>query len=423
MLPKQTQSLLLPGAAVVRGSEASRKLVAAWALLRERWREEPSDGTREVRDLPHYRSVEDMVTLVQPSESVFCMRLAEFGRLAERFAASFPGKVLYAVKCNPHPEILRALYRAGVRDFDVASVEEIALVQKLFGQDAQVAFNNPAKSRAAIHRASRLNGVRHYVVDHASELAKLLALGDREIVVAVRLATSSNQARYDLSTKFGATPEEGVVLLRAAHRAGLRAGLAFHVGSQCLAPQCFADALALCREVIRAAQVPISLLNVGGGFPAPYPGDETMSLEHYVAAIVDGYRSLELPAECQVLCEPGRALVATAASVVVHVVLRKDQRLYINDGIFGSLSELRSAKEKRPAKLLRPKRPFSSELCAFKTYGPTCDSDDVLGAPLLLPVDTEEGDWIEIGMMGAYSAALTTRFNGFSYGKFVSLDV
>lgn len=424
MLPKQTQFSLLPGATVASGSEASRKLITAWALLRHRWREEPAGETRAVEGLPHYRSVEEMVSVARPNESVFCMRLAEFGRLAERFVGSFPGKVLYAVKCNPHPEILRALHRAGIRHFDVASVGEIALIQELFGKDADVAFNNPAKSRAALHTASRLNGVRHYVVDHASELTKLLEVVDNtEMVVTVRLATSSHRARYDLSTKFGAPPEEGVALLHAAHGAGLRVGLAFHVGSQCLAPECFADALALCRQVIRTAEVPISLLNVGGGFPAPYPGDEAVSLEHYIAAIVDGYRSLDLPADCELLCEPGRALVATAASVVVQVVLRKDQRLYINDGIFGSLSELRSSREKRPAKLLRPGRPFSSELCAFKTYGPTCDSDDVLGAPLLLPVDTDEGDWIEIEMMGAYSAALTTRFNGFSCGKFASLDV
>jgi ornithine decarboxylase len=423
MLSKQTQSSLPPRAAVVPGSEASRKLVTAWALLRHHWREPPSDETKAVEALPHYRSVAEMVTVARPNQSVFCMRLAEFGRLAERFAARFPGKVLYAVKCNPHPEVLRALHRAGIRNFDVASVGEIALIEELFGKDADVAFNNPAKSRAAIHTASRRHGVRHYVVDHASELTKLLEeVDDPEIVVAVRLATSSNRARYDLSTKFGATPEEVVALLQAVHGVGLRAGLAFHVGSQCLAPECFADALALCGQVTRAAKVPISLLNVGGGFPAPYPGDETASLEQYIAAIVDVYRSLDLPADCELLCEPGRALVATAASVVVQVVLRKDQRLYINDGVFGSLSELRSSKEQRPAKLLRPDRPFSSDLCAFKTYGPTCDSDDVLGAPLLLPVDTDEGDWIEIGMMGAYSAALTTHFNGFSCSRFVSLD-
>jgi ornithine decarboxylase len=310
MLSKQTQSSLPPRAAVVPGSEASRKLVTAWALLRHHWREQPSDETRAVEALPHYRSVAEMVTVARPNQSVFCMRLAEFGRLAERFAARFPGKVLYAVKCNPHPEVLRALHRAGIRTFDVASVREIALIEELFGKDADVAFNNPAKSRAAIHTASRRHGVRHYVVDHASELTKLLEeVDDPEIVVAVRLATSSNRARYDLSTKFGATPGEVVALLQAVHGVGLRAGLAFHVGSQCLAPECFADALALCGQVTRAAKVPISLLNVGGGFPVPYPGDETASLEQYIAAIVEVYRSLDLPADCELLCEPGRALV------------------------------------------------------------------------------------------------------------------
>ncbi|MFO1071163.1 MAG: type III PLP-dependent enzyme [Geminicoccaceae bacterium] len=370
----------------------------------------------DAADPPCYPTVHELVEELRPAEPVFCLRPAELRQVAARFVACFPGRALYAVKCNPHPYVLRSLYDAGIRDFDAASLEEIALVDALFGKAAGVFFNNPAKPRPAIRAASGTYGVRFYTVDHASELDKILDEARREddLVVAVRLATQSRDARYTLSTKFGATPEEAVGLLQAVHRAGLQAGLAFHVGSQCLAPAAFAAALATCGEVVHRAGVPIALLNVGGGFPAPYPGDGAAPLERYFAAVVLGHHKLRLPRGCLLLCEPGRSLVATAGSVVAQVLVRKDRRLYLNDGIFGNLQELRHPKERRPARLIRPGRRVSLQSASFLAYGPTCDSDDVLGAPLELPADVTEGDWVEIGMMGAYSLALRTRFNGFA---------
>jgi ornithine decarboxylase len=381
-------------------------------------------GVAPHADPPRYRSVDELVEALRPAEPVFCLRPAELRRMAARFVASFPGRALYAVKCNPHPLVLRTLYDAGVRDFDVASLEEIALVDGLFGKAAGVFFNNPAKSRAAIRAAGGTYGVRFYTVDHASELGKVLDEARREDdpVVAVRLATRSRDARYALSTKFGAEPEEAAALLGAVHRAGLRAGLSFHVGSQCLAPEAFAAALAACGDVVRRAGAPLALLNVGGGFPAPYPGDEAAHLERYFAAVILGRRGLRLPPGCLLLCEPGRSLVATAGSVVAQVLLRKDRRLYLNDGVFGNLHELRHPKERRPARLVRPGRPASPRLADFRIYGPTCDSDDVAAAPLGLPEDVAEGDWVEVGMMGAYSLALRTRFNGFFAQTVASID-
>jgi ornithine decarboxylase len=366
-------------------------------------------------DLPHYPGVDELVEELRPAEPVFCLRPAELRRMSARFVSSFPGRVLFAVKCNPHPYVLRTLYDAGIRDFDVASLEEVALVDALFGKAAGIFFNNPAKSRPAVRAASETYGVRFYTVDHASELEKVVDEVRREDdpVVAVRVATRSRDARYALSTKFGAPPDEAAELLGKVHRAGLRAGLAFHVGSQCLAPEAFAAALAACGNVVRRARVPLALLNVGGGFPAPYPGDEAAQLERYFAAVILGHRGLRLPPGCFLLCEPGRSLVATAGSVVVQVLLRKGGCLYLNDGIFGNLHELRHPKERRPARLVRPGRPASSRFSGFRVYGPTCDSDDVAAAPLELPDDVAEGDWVEIGMMGAYSLALRTRFNGF----------
>ena len=175
----------------------------------------------------------------------------------------------------------------------------------------------------------------------------------------MRAATGSRDARYALSTKFGANPDDTVKLLKLVHASGLRVGLSFHVGSQCLSPDSFTEALALCGNLIRKAGVPIAVLNVGGGFPAPYPGDNPPILEEYFAAIMFGFYRLGVPPGCLLLCEPGRSLVATAGSVVAQVVVRRDSSLYLNDGVFGTLQELRHPKERRPARVVRPGRPIS----------------------------------------------------------------
>jgi ornithine decarboxylase len=380
--------------------------------------------TRPTSSRPaRFANVESMVASLAPTEPMFCIDAGELRRNALRFQ-SFPGRVLYAVKCNPHPFVLETLFEAGIRDFDVASIKEVELVESLFGKAAGMFFNNPAKTRPAIRAASSSYGIRFYTVDHASELRKVLEEGERnsDLVVAVRLSNSSRDARYALSKKFGAAPEEAVQLLRDVHGAGIGTGLSFHVGSQCLAPEAFSEALETCRYVIRKAGVPVRVLNVGGGFPAPYPGDDPAALDHYFAATIYGYQALNLPPSCLLFCEPGRSLVATAASVVTQVVLRKDRSIYLNDGIFGSLQELRHPKERRPARIIRPGRETPVQLVPFRVFGPTCDSDDVLGAELMLPKDVTEGDWVEIQMMGAYSLAMQTQFNGFSIGQVVVVD-
>jgi ornithine decarboxylase len=144
-------------------------------------------------------------------------------------------------------------------------------------------------------------------------------------------------------------------------------------------------------------------------------------VEHYFGQIVHAKRGLDLPPGCIILCEPGRSLVAEAGTTIVQVVVRKDRTLYINDGVFGTLQELTHPKETRPVRLIRSHSRPAAPLGSFKVYGPTCDSNDVLGAPITLPDDVEEGDWIEIGMMGAYSLSMRTQFNGFFTDKIVSL--
>jgi hypothetical protein len=262
-------------------------------------------GAKPASALPSYSSTDAALEDLRPSEAVFCIRPDELRRAAQSFGV-FPGRVLYAVKCNPHPFVLRALFDAGVRDFDVASLDEIQLVNGLFGKAAGQFFNNPAKSRKALRSASEEHGIRFYTVDCEEEIEKVLeeVHGD-DVMIAVRLATPAREARYVLSTKFGAPPVEAARLLQIVHRRGLKAGLTFHVGSQCLAPKAFSNALSIVGKVLDRAGVPISVLNVGGGFPASYPGDRCPGLETYFSHIIHGRRRLNLPSGCMLLCEPG----------------------------------------------------------------------------------------------------------------------
>ncbi|WP_182084168.1 type III PLP-dependent enzyme [Aureimonas sp. ME7] len=373
--------------------------------------------------LPAFASVDQVVADLQPSEPVFCMIPSELRKAAEGFKG-LPARALYAVKCNPHPFVLDTLYQAGIRDFDVASLEEVRLIDALFGKAAGQFFNNPVKTREAIRVASRDFAMRFYTVDCEAEVEKILeeAGPGGDLIIAVRLATPSREARYALSTKFGAPPAEAAELLRLIDRRGVKTGISFHVGSQCLSPDAFGAALELAGKVAKKSGVPLSVLNVGGGFPAPYPGDDPAPLQRYIAEIIHGRGRLGLRSGCMLMCEPGRSLVATGGSVVAQVVVRRGQTIFLNDGVFGSLQELGHPKENRPVRIVRPDGPpASARTAAFKVFGPTCDSNDVLGAPFHLPDDVREGDWLEIGMMGAYSLSMRTRFNGFHLDQIVRI--
>jgi ornithine decarboxylase len=362
-----------------------------------------------------FPDVRSMVAALQPSYPVYCLRPHLIARAAQRFLELFPGRVLYAVKCNPHPRVLRALYDAGIRHFDTASLAEIALVRESF-PDAGAYFMHPVKGRAAIHAAARVYGIDTYVVDHLHELEKVLdeTGGAEGLTIAVRLRTPAVEGTfYHLSDKFGAGIEDSAALLREARSRGCQVGLAFHVGSQCLVPGAYSQALGLVGQVLEKAQTPIQLLDVGGGFPAGYPGTNMPPLEAFIAEIEAGLRPLRLRRDCMLMCEPGRALVAEGMSLVVQVQLRKGDQLYINDGIYGSLSETVTAKLRFPVRLVRLRGGASETLRDFTLNGPTCDSLDVLPPKFALPEDTAEGDWIEFDRMGAYSNALASHFNGF----------
>jgi len=369
-----------------------------------------------------YTDARAVAEALTPSYPVYCLAPRVLERSARRFLDDFPGRVLYAVKCNPHARVLGALYDAGIRHFDTASLPEIAQVREAY-RDAAAYFMHPVKSRAVISMAYRAYGVKCFVVDHPAELAKVLdATGGEGVSIVVRLKTPVVQALYNLSAKFGAEPDVAAQLLRQVHDEGLRPGLSFHVGSQCLSPAAYGQALAIAGEVIEKSGVALQILDVGGGFPIAYPGQDAPPIDDYVAAIKNGISGLRLRNDCVLMCEPGRAIVANGCSLLVQVLLRKEDEIYINDGIYGSLSEMAVARMRLPVRLIRLDGEPSAQMKEYTVYGPTCDSVDVLPSRFLLPADVREDDWIEIGQIGAYSNANATRFNGFFADTFVEVE-
>ncbi len=376
-----------------------------------------------VQQIPNFATVEDVIADLEPGYPVYCLRPAELKRQAEFFLDTFPGRVMYAVKCNPHLTVLKALYDAGIRHFDTASLAEIALVREHFPQ-ADCYFMHPVKARASIMTAHEVYSVDHFVIDHEKELAKIIDVtggGDGQVVL-VRIVTPVHDAQYQLSDKFGIAAEDAADLLRKVHDADFQTGVAFHVGSQCRSPQAFVDGIETALGVIEAAGVPVHYLDVGGGFPAVYQDDYPPALSVFLYAIQDAFDRARLRKDCVLMCEPGRALVAGGCSLLTQIQLRKDDKLYINDGIYQSLSETLLGRMKLPARLINPAREIAAERRDFTILGPTCDNLDILPAPFRLPVDADEGDWIEIGQTGAYSNSAATRFNGFFPETFVSVD-
>ena len=378
---------------------------------------------KSIANLPSFATVEEVIKELKPGYPVYCLRPEELKRQAKYFLESFPGRVLYAVKCNPHRAVIQALYDAGIRHFDTASLAEIADVRESFPQ-ADCYFMHPVKARASIQTAHQVYNIDHYVIDDAKELQKIIDTtgGGEGRVVLVRIVTPVHDSQYQLSDKFGISPELAPELLRQVHDAHFQTGVAFHVGSQCRSPQAFSDGVKTALDVIAEANVPVHYLDVGGGFPAWYEDDQPPPLEDYFKSIHKAFEDNSLRRDCVLMCEPGRAMVASGCSLLVQIQLRKGNKLYINDGIYQSLSETLVGKFKLPARLVNPDRELSPNSQDFTILGPTCDCLDVLPEPFHLPDDADEGDWIEIGQAGAYTNSAATRFNGFFPETFVSVD-
>ncbi len=364
--------------------------------------------------MDRHQSALALVLADRPELPVHCLRPHAARKAADFFVRNFPGDVLYAVKANPHPAIIDAVYEAGVRAFDVASLPEIELVAARC-PDAKLAFMHPVKSRLAIRKAYFDYGIRAFSLDSLDELDKIIkeTNGARDLHLVVRVAVSSDHAQHKLNGKFGASGQEAVVLLRQARASCEELGVSFHVGSQCMRPVAYRAAMEIVSDLIRQAQVTIDIVDVGGGFPVAYPQLSPPPLKSYIEEIAAAFESMPVLENADLWCEPGRALCAEAGSHIVRVELRKGDALYLNDGAYGALFDAAHDGLVYPTRVLRAKKGPRRQLKAFRLYGPTCDSIDTLKGPFLLPSDIHEGDYIEFGQTGAYGAALATRFNGF----------
>jgi ornithine decarboxylase len=371
-----------------------------------------------------YHTPLDLVRDRSPERPVALARPDAVATAARWFQDNFKGDVFYAVKANPSPWVIETLAANGVTSFDVASIPEIELVTA-HAPGARMAFMHPVKSRKAISEAYERFGVKTFAFDTHEELAKILEAtgGARDLTLMVRLAVSADGAAYSLSGKFGVETHEASALLLAARRATEgRLGVSFHVGSQCMRPTAFQAAMAQASRAIVRAGVMVDVVDVGGGFPSVYPGMVPPDMADYLDSIDRGFAEMMVHEDTELWCEPGRALVAEGSSILTKVELKKGDALYLNDGSYGSLFDAAHTKWPFPVKLFRGAQDeegggaaseVEGPLKPFRFYGPTCDSLDHMPGPFWLPEDVREGDYIEIGMLGAYGVAMNTRFNGF----------
>jgi ornithine decarboxylase len=357
----------------------------------------------------------DLVRERSPERPVALVRPAAVSVAARWFQDNLKADVFYAVKANPSRWVIQALKDAGVRGYDAASIAEIELVRSV-DPDAKIAFMHPVKSRTAITKAYFDHGVRTFSLDCEDELQKILDAtgGATDLNLLVRMAVSADGAAYSLSGKFGVSTDQAPSLLlsvRQAVKDGLM-GVCFHVGSQCMRPTAYQAAMAQVGRAISRAGVIVDIVDVGGGFPSVYPGMVPPDMSEYAEAIHRGFAEMPVSETTELWCEPGRALVAESSSILARVDLRKGDALYLNDGSYGSMFDATHSRWPFPTKLVRDGA-ASADLKPFQFYGPTCDSIDHMPGPFYLPADIREGDFIEIGMLGAYGVAMSTGFNGY----------
>ena len=362
------------------------------------------------------RSGADIAKL-RPAQPVTLLRPHAARRAARFFVDRFPGRSLYAIKANPSPDLLRLLWEEGVTHYDVASIGEVRLVAETLPK-AMICFMHPVKAEEAIAEAYFDHGVRAFSLDSLDELDKIMratatdGVAATDLSLLVRLQVSSKHARLSLASKFGADPRDVKALLFAARQAADALGICFHVGSQAMTPAAYSEAMAKVRDAIGEAAVTVDIVDVGGGFPSTYPGMEPPPLEAYFDVIHAAFEALPISYSAELWCEPGRALCAEYASLIVRVEKRRGSELYINDGAYGALFDAAHIGWRYPVRLLRDAQSTVRPM-EFSFYGPTCDDLDHMAGPFELPGDVRAGDYLEIGMLGAYGCAMRTGFNGF----------
>ncbi len=365
-----------------------------------------------------FNSVDELVNIVRPVDPIYCIRPNSIKSACNWFKNNFPGKILYAVKTNPIEKIIKYIGENGIENFDVASINEIKLIKKIFPK-ARAYYMNTVKSREHITEAYSNYKVRDFAFDTKDELQKIMEATNnaKDLILYIRVSISNEHAEIDLSQKFGALPSEALGLLRLAKAHAKKVGLSFHVGSQCMHPISYAKGVRELGNIIKKTKIVPDIINVGGGFPSIYPDLNPQPLESYINEIKKAFNHLKLDSKPELLCEPGRALVAESGSSIVKVILKKKQKIYINDGTYGSLFDAGVLNFVLPTRMIPNGRITSKKLTAYSLYGPTCDSADFMKGPFVLPNNLKEGDYIEIGQLGAYSLTFRTKFNGFYSDK------
>ena len=370
-----------------------------------------------------FSSVDELVRNIQPVDPVYCIRPNSIKTACSWFKKNFPGKILYAVKTNPHEKILKYIVESGIEKFDVASINEIKLIKKIYPK-AHAYYMNTIKSREHIKEAYFNYNIKDFAFDSKDELQKIIEATDnaKDLTLYLRVCISNEHAEIDLSQKFGALPSEALGLLRLSKAYASKVGLSFHVGSQCMHPISYAKGIRDLGNIIKKTKIIPDFINVGGGFPSIYPDLNPMPLENYVNEIKKAFDDLKLENKPGLMCEPGRALVAESGSSVVKIVLRKKQKLYINDGTYGSLFDAGVPNFVLPTRMISNGRITSKKLTSYSLYGPTCDSIDYMKGPFVLPNNLKEGDYLEMGQLGAYSLTFRTKFNGFYSDKILEVQ-
>lgn len=361
-----------------------------------------------------FKDVSELVNTLKPDYPVYGIRPESLKTSTQFFKNNFPGKVLYAVKTNPSEKVLKHIIDNGIKDFDTASINEILLIKKL-KPDAHIYYMHTVKSRNNISEAYFNLGIRDFALDTKDELIKILEATNhaKDLTLYIRIAISNEHAEIDLSRKFGAPSSEALGLVRLCKEHANKIGISFHVGSQCMHKISFTKAINEVGNIIKKTKIIPDIINVGGGFPSIYPDLNPEPLENYLNEIKRSIAKLNLSETPQLICEPGRAIVAESGSTIVKVNLRKKQKLYINDGTYGTLFDAGVPNFILPSKMISNGRVQSKKLTAFNFYGPTCDSMDFMKGPFLLPNNIKEGDYIELGQLGAYGLTFRTKFNGF----------
>ena len=361
-----------------------------------------------------FKTVDELINQLKPEKPIYCIRKKSIQSASTYFRNKFTGKVLYAVKTNPHPEVLKTVVESGVENFDVASIQEIKDIRTI-NPNAKCSYMHTVKSRENIKEAYFKYSVKAFSLDTKDEIIKIIEATNhaKDLELFVRVAVSNEHAEIDLSKKFGASISEATGLLRLTRQYAKKIGLSFHVGSQCMHPISYTKGIADIGSIIKKTKIIPDYINIGGGFPAIYPDLVPQSLDNYFEEIKKSLANLNLEKLPEILCEPGRALVAESGSTIVRVNLRKKQKLYINDGTYGTLFDAGTPNIVYPSRLIKNGKIISKKLTAFEFYGPTCDSMDYMRGPFLLPNNIKENDYIELGQLGAYGLTFRTQFNGF----------